>query len=66
MIKQLGNISGLYARLVSCPGLVPIPFSRSARKNLGISEFPDALDLDPSPSKRCNTRRLPLAFGSRQ
>lgn len=36
MIKQLSDVGGLYPRFVSGPGLVPIPFPRSAWENLGI------------------------------
>lgn len=57
MIKQLGDVSGLYAGLVSSPGLVPIPFPRSARENLGIPERSNALDLEPTPSDGHDARR---------
>jgi hypothetical protein len=66
MIKQLSDVGGLYARFVSSAGLVPIPFPCSARENLGVPERPDALDLDPPPSNRRDTRRSFIAFGGRQ
>ena len=66
MIKQFGNVGGLYAGFVGSPGLVPIPFSRSARENLGIFELPNALNFDPSPAKRRDARRSSFAIDSRQ
>ena len=65
MIKQFGNVRRLYAGFVSSPGLVPIPFSRSAGENLGIFELPNVLYFDPSPSKRRDTRRSSLASDTR-
>ena len=55
MIKQFGDVGGLYAPFMRCPGLVPIPFAGAARKDLGISEFAYALNLDapPKQSPRC-------------
>jgi hypothetical protein len=50
MIKQLSDVSGLYARFVVSPGFVPIPFPRSAWENLGVLECPNAVNLDPPPS----------------
>ena len=66
MIKQLSDVSGLYARFVSGLGLVPIPFPRSTWEHLGISKRANALDLDPPPSKRGNTRRSIYSRGGRE
>ena len=66
MIKQFSDVSGLYARFVSGPGLVPIPFPRSTWEHLGIFERANALDLDPSPSERGNTRRSTCSLGGRE
>lgn len=57
MIKQFSNVSGLYAWLMSSSGLVPVPFPRSTWEDLGISEFPEAGNLDLAPNKRRDTRR---------
>jgi len=62
MIKQLSNVSGLYARFVSSPGFVPIPFPRSTWENLGVPERPKAVNFDPPPSKRRDTRRSFATF----
>jgi hypothetical protein len=64
MIKQLSDVFWLYARLVSGPRLVPIPFPRPARKYLGIPERSNAIDFNQSPSDRGDTRRLVVAFGA--
>ncbi len=66
MIKQFGDVGGLYAGFVGSPGLVPIPFSRSAGEDLNIPELSDTLHPDPPPSKRRDTRRSLLAFNSMQ
>jgi hypothetical protein len=63
MIKQLSDVSGLYARFVSSPGFVPIPFPRSTWENLGVPECPKALNLDPPPSKRRDRRRPFSTYG---
>lgn len=66
MIKQLGDVGGLYAWLVSGCGLVPIPLPRSARENLGVPKCSKTLDLDATPSKRHDTRRSSSAVGRSQ
>jgi hypothetical protein len=65
VIKELSDVAGLYARVMSSAGLAPIPFPRSTRENLGIPERPDALDFDLTPGEGHDARRSSAAFGGR-
>ena len=63
VIEQFGHVGRLDARPMRGSGLIPIPFARAARKDLGIPERPNPVDVDASPGKRRDPRRLRLRFG---
>ena len=66
MLEQLGDIGRLNAGLVSRPGLLPIPFPRSARKYLGVPESADAFDVNPAPSRELSRAAIAARFARRR
>lgn len=63
MIKQFSSQRAV-CLVHGSSGLVPVPFPRSTWDDLGISEFPEAGNLDLAPSKRRDMRR-PVAPAGR-
>ena len=62
MIKQFGDVSGQYARLVSKSRSPSNPFPRSAWEDLRIPKRASALDPDAPPSKSRDTGRSFTGF----